>query len=303
MKKIRTYYDLPGETRSDVVGQIEAQVRRLRRRLERVRRTVAVLSGKGGVGKSVVTANLAAAWAAQGRRVGVVDADLNGPSMAKLLGVAERRLRVRADAVEPAVGAAGVKVMSMDLLLAGDDAPVAWAGPEAESFVWRGTLEAGTLREFLADTDWGELDILLLDLPPGTDRVEPVHALLPGLGGAVVVTLASDLSRFVVGKALRRLRDLGMPVVGYIENMAGYVCPHCGEIGRLFGESAGFDGVPQLARVPFDPELTDLADAGRPFVLERPDAAAARAILAAADAVDRFFDAGAAGAERPGGTP
>ncbi|MGH7545956.1 MAG: P-loop NTPase, partial [Gemmatimonadota bacterium] len=160
MKRIRTYFELPDETRSDVVGQIAAQGERLRRRLSCVKHVVAVASGKGGVGKSVVAANLAAALAAGDRRVGVLDADLNGPSQAKLFGVRGRRLKVLDDGVEPAAGPAGIRVMSMDLLLAGADAPVEWSGPESESFVWRGTLEANTWREFLADTEWGALDHL-----------------------------------------------------------------------------------------------------------------------------------------------
>lgn len=294
VKRIRTYYDLPDETRSDVVGQIAAQGERLRRRLSRVRHTVAVVSGKGGVGKSVVTANLAAALAAEGRRVGVLDADLNGPSQAKLLGVRGRRLKVLADGVEPVAGPSGLRMISMDLLLAGADAPVEWTGPESESFVWRGTLEANTLREFLADTEWGDLDYLVLDLPPGTDRLEPLHRMLPDLGGLVLVTLGSELSGFVVSKSVRRARDLGIPLAGYVENMAGYACPHCGSVGPLFGAAAGFDGLTRLARVPFDPELSRLADAGRPYVLERPDTPAGRAFIEAARALRAFFE------ERPG---
>lgn len=297
MKRIRTYYDLAPDTGSDVLGQIRGQVQRLHRRLTQVRFTLAVLSGKGGVGKSVVTANVAAALAGEGRRVGVVDADLNGPSMAKLLGARGQRLLVKADGVEPAVGAAGIRVISMDLLLAGEDAPVEWKGPQAESFVWRGTLEAAALREFLADTEWGALDYLLLDLPPGADRIEPVHDLLPHLGGVVFVTLASDLSQFVVRKAVHRVRELGIPIIGFIENMAGYVCPHCGAQGPLFGMSADLDGVPNLARIPFDPELTALADRGRPFVLERPESVAAQAFVQAAAKVGVFFE-GQSGGEQ-----
>lgn len=297
VKRIRTYFELPDETRSDVVGQIEAQGERLRDRLSRVRHVVAVASGKGGVGKSVVTANLAAALAAEGGRVGVLDADLNGPSQAKLLGVRGRRLKVLAGGVEPVTGPSGIRVISMDLLLAGADAPLEWTGPESESFVWRGTLETNALREFLADTEWGDLDHLVVDLPPGTDRLEPLHRLLPGLDGLVLVTLGSELSSFVVGKSVRRARELGVPVMGYVENMAGYACPHCGSVGPLFGDGEGFEGLARLARVPFDPELSRLADEGRPYVLERPDAPAARALVDAARAVRTFLERGPHGGE------
>jgi ATP-binding protein involved in chromosome partitioning len=296
VKRIRTYFELSGETRSDVAGQVERQAARVQERLRRVRHTVAVWSGKGGVGKSFVTANLAAALAREGWRVGVCDADVNGPSVARLLGVPRRPLRVTAGGVEPPAGVAGVRVMSMDLLLAADDAPVTWAGPESESFVWRGTLEAGTLREFLADTDWGELDLLLFDLAPGTDRVEPLRAWVPGLSGAVVVTVASGLARFVVGKSLRRLAELGVPCLGVVENMAAYVCPHCGGEGPLFGPDAAFAGVPALGRVPFDPACTAEADAGRPPVLVRPDGPVGRALRGVAAALRARLEPGAGGA-------
>jgi ATP-binding protein involved in chromosome partitioning len=295
VKRIRTYFDLPDATRSDVSGQMAHQSERLRRRLARVKRTVAVASGKGGVGKSVVTANLAAALAADGLRVGVLDADLNGPSQAKLLGVRGGRLRVRADGVEPVAGPAGIRVISMDLLLADADAPVRWSGPESESFVWRGTLEANALREFFADTEWGDLDYLLVDLAPGTERLEPLRALLPSLDGLVLVTLGAELAGFVVGKSVRRARELSLPIVGYVENMAGYVCPDCGSVGPLFGQGHGFEDVRCLARIPFDPELSRLADAGRPFVLERPDSVAGRAIHEAARELRGHFGAGSDG--------
>lgn len=291
MKKIRTYSDLPDSTASDVAGQLAAQAERLKRRLAPVRHTLAVLSGKGGVGKSLVTANLAAVLADQGARVGVVDADLNGPSMARLLG-ADRALplKVTDQAIEPASGAAGVRLMSMDLLLAGGDAPVQWVGPSTGSYVWRGTLEANTLREFLSDTAWGELDFLILDLPPGTERVVPIHELLPDLGGAVVVTTPSDLSRYIVRKSLTMARELGIPIVGYVNNMSGYSCQHCGKVGPLFeSDEPEFEDIPRLADIPFDPIFGYDTDSGRPGALQRPDSAGAQAVSLLADRVRTFF--------------
>ncbi len=291
MKKIRTYFEVPEASASDIEGQIAARTERMHRRLASVRHTLAVVSGKGGVGKSVVTANLATALAADGLAVGVVDADLNGPSMARLLGARGTPLKVTADAVEPATGCAGVKVMSMDLLLAGDATPVEWAGPGSGSFVWRGTLEANTLREFLADTEWGGLDYLILDLPPGTDRVTPLHELLPELGGLLLISLPSDLSRFIVGKSLTMARKLGIPIIGYVENMAGYLCPHCGGLGELFkSQDGGFEGVARLASLPFDPRFGSRTDAGEPDVLQRPGSPAGQAIRAIVAAVRTFFE-------------
>ena len=179
---MKRYRDIAGDGGSNIVGQVEAQQARLTTRLRDVRAIVAVVSGKGGVGKSSVTANLAAACAHAGDRVGVLDADLNGPTMAKMLGVRGRTLEVGPGGVEPPAGALGIRVMSMDLLLADDATPLTWDAPsQAEAHTWRGTMEANALREFLADTDWGALDVLLIDLPPGTDRLATIAGLVPAL--------------------------------------------------------------------------------------------------------------------------
>ncbi|RPH78172.1 MAG: hypothetical protein EHM88_16475, partial [Candidatus Rokuibacteriota bacterium] len=181
---VKRYRDIVGDGGSNIVGQVEAQQARLGARLREVRAIIAVVSGKGGVGKSSITANLAGAFALAGARVGVLDADLNGPSMATMLGVRGRTLTVGPAGVEPPAGALGIGVMSMDLLLAGDATPLTWDAPsQAEAHTWRGTMEANALREFLADTAWGPLDVLLLDLPPGTDRLATVTGLVPALSG------------------------------------------------------------------------------------------------------------------------
>lgn len=292
MKKLRSYFELPDHTASDIAGQLGAKAERLQRRLAEIRHTLAVVSGKGGVGKSLITANLAAQLARERLSVGVLDADLNGPSMARLLGAPRAPLKVREDSVEPATGAGGVKVMSTALLLAAENAPLQWTGPGKDSFIWRGTLEANTLREFLSDTAWGELDYLILDLPPGTDSLAPVHDLLPALGGAVVVTVPSELSTYIVSKSLSMARTLSIPVIGFVENMSGYLCPHCGEIGGLFEPvgDAPFEGVPRLAKVPFDPRMGRDTEAGRPGAIERPDSDAALAIRELATAVRKYFE-------------
>src|SRR5262249_28368133 len=158
---MKRYKDIAGDGGSNIVGQVADQQGRLRARLSAIRRTVAIVSGKGGVGKSSITAGLAAALAAEGYAVGVLDADLNGPSMAKMLGVRGQRLAVTPDGVEPARSAEGIRVVSMDLLLAADETPVVWDAPtQSEAHTWRGTMEASALREFLTDTAWGALDCL-----------------------------------------------------------------------------------------------------------------------------------------------
>ncbi len=289
-RRTRGYAQVVDGTASDIAGQLARRMDRVRRRLAKVRHTLAVVSGKGGVGKSAITANLAAFFANEGLKVGVLDADLNGPSAARLLG-ARGPLQVSEHEVEPVMGAAGVKVMSMDLLLTSEEVPVVWSGPKSESFLWRGTLEANAIREFLADTAWGELDYLVIDLAPGADRIVPVHDLIPDLGGAVVITIPSELSRVIVSKSLTMLSNRGIDAIGYVVNMAGYLCPDCGNRGPLFeADAISFDGIAHLADLPFDPEFGASTDAGRPGVLELPESPVSLGIGEIADHVRRRLE-------------
>jgi len=260
----RTYHDLTAADRSDLPGQIAAQRARVAERLATVRSVRPVVSGKGGVGKSFATASLAVSAARRGLTVGVVDADLRSPTVARMLGAAGP-LVVGESGVVPAVGAAGVRVISADFLL-GEGRPLAWRGREGEGFVRRGALEMGAVRTFLGDVAWGALDLLLVDLPPGADGVRDVATLAPSAEGAVVVTIPSDESRRSVERTMRALVDDGRPPLGVIENMAGYACRECDHIGPLFTGSAGADlarafDVPLLGRIPFDPSASP-ADPG-----------------------------------------
>jgi ATP-binding protein involved in chromosome partitioning len=270
---MKRYHDIPGDGGSDVAGQVAAQQARLRRRLDEVRHVLAVVSGKGGVGKSTVSASLACAFAVDGWRTGVLDADLNGPSIAKMLGVRGRRLSVAGDAVEPPTSPLGVKVMSMDLLLGADDAPLTWQAPtQADAHTWRGAMEAQALREFVADTAWGHLDVLVVDLPPGTDRLATVASLLPGIAGAVILTIPSDVSHLVVRKSITVARQVGVPILGLVENMAGlFPGPDAAAV-------AAESGIPFLGRVPFDRGLALAADRGDPYVATEPASPASRAL-------------------------
>jgi ATP-binding protein involved in chromosome partitioning len=274
---VKRYRDIAGDGGSDVAGQVGAQLARLRRRLEPIRFIIAVVSGKGGVGKSTITGGLASAFALDGWRVAVLDADLNGPSMAKVLGARGGRLQVVDNEIEPPVGILGIRVMSMDLLLPSDAAPLMWDAPtQAEAHTWRGTMEANAIREFLADTKWGALDVLVLDLPPGTDRLATVVSLVPGLAGTVLVTLPSDLSQLIVRKSITVARGAGVPVLGLVENMAGlFPGPDAETLAREAG-------IPFLGAVPFDRELALAADRGEPFVQVRAESDAARALRAVA---------------------
>jgi ATP-binding protein involved in chromosome partitioning len=255
---IRTYRDLTDPDRSGLAAQIGVQRSRVAERLAQVGRVVAVLSGKGGVGKSFVTAGVARAAARAGQSVGVLDADLNGPTAARLLDARDGRLVVQDDAVLPARGADGVAVVSMDHVL-GDGRPLAFRGPEQESFVWRGALEAAALREFLGDVAWGRLDLLLLDLPPGIARFAELCDLLPAPPAVLAVTIPTPESADAVRRALTAVRDRAAPLLGIVENMVGG--PFAGNAGD---ELAAEFGVPVLARVPWHPTLQSWDDlAGR----------------------------------------
>lgn len=279
----KRYRDIAGDGGSNILAQVEEFQARLRERMGRVRKKVAVTSGKGGVGKSVLTANLAVALATGGRLVGVLDADLNGPSMAKILGVREQRLLVSEEGLQPAGGPLGVKVLSMDLFLPEDVTPLTWQAPTQEdAFVWRETMEVTALRELLTDTAWGELDLLLLDLPPGAARLPALAGLLIDLDGALVVTIPSEVSQLVVGRSVELARTHGVRLLGLVENMAGYLCARCGTVGELFpgdsGSLAEASGLPFLGRIPFDPRIARCADRGTPYIVEHPGTRAAQAL-------------------------
>lgn len=263
--EIRTYGEVGGEDHSDLAGQVEEGRARVRRRLEEVDRVVAVMSGKGGVGKSFVASGIAAVLAAAGEETGLVDADLDSPTAARMLGAGRETLRVEEEGVRPAE-AAGVRLVSTELLLEGE-APLRWREPDGETFVWRGAQEQGVLREFLGDVVWGPLDWLLVDLPPGTGRLEQLLELVPEPDGVLGVTLPGEASRAAVERSLRLTRDRGVRLLGVIENMSGYTCPGCGRLGELFPGDAGRRlaeacDAPLLGTIPFDPEAARLADEG-----------------------------------------
>jgi ATP-binding protein involved in chromosome partitioning len=197
--------------------------------------------------------------------------------MAKILGVRGRRLAMSGDGVEPPASALGIKVMSMDLLLASDAAPLTWQAPtQEEAHTWRGSMEAQALREFLADTRWGDLDALLIDLPPGTDRLATIAALVPGLAGTVVVTITSDVSQAVVRRSITVARQAGAPVLGLVENMAGLLP---GPDAAILAAEAG---IPFLGSIPFDRALALAADRGDPLLATEPTSEVARALSAVA---------------------
>ncbi len=220
-------------------------------------RIVAVGSGKGGVGKSSVTALLALELRRRGRTVGILDADITGPSIPKLLGVTGP-LVDRGEGIEPAVSRSGVPVVSSQFMVEDEQTPV----------IWRGPLVTRLITQFFGSVHWGRLDYLLIDMPPGTSDVPlTVFQTIP-IDGMVFVLTPQDLAALIVTKAMNMARDLHVPLLGVVENMSYVRCPHCGEQIALFGESrvgrvASEYGVPVLARLPIAPAVSELSDAGR----------------------------------------
>jgi ATP-binding protein involved in chromosome partitioning len=295
-RRIRTYAEVGDGGGGDILAQVGAQAARVTERLAAIDHVIAVASGKGGVGKSLVSANLAAALAARGRRVGVLDGDLNGPSTAAMLGAARTPLRVTETGVEPATSSSGCRVMSMDLLLATADAPVRWREPAVGGFVWQSTLETGALRELLADTAWGALDYLLIDLPPGTDKIARLLSLVARPAALLLVTTPATAATAVVARSVTLARDAGLADVALVSNMDGYACPRCGAETPLFPAGGGAalaarTGVPLWATIPFDPAFGRATDTGEPLVGVQPEQPAVRAVQALADAVERHVRA------------
>ena len=254
-----------------VVQQITEQMKQVQARMAGVRHKLAVMSGKGGVGKSMTTVNLALALARLGHKVGVLDVDLNGPCVPRMLGMHGQSLTITPEGAVPPVGPLGMKVASMDFFLDAAS-PVRWKGPMDLSPVWLGLMEMNVIREFLADVMWGELDYLLADLPPGAaaDKPPVIAGFIPDLAGAIVVTTPSEVASDVVQKSVTYARDMGIKVLGMIENMSEYRCPSCGVESELFegNTQALCDAlnVPLIGRIPFDRTLAKTFDKGVPLL-------------------------------------
>ena len=246
--------------------------------LANVRNIIAVGSGKGGVGKSTTAVNLALALAAEGLAVGVLDADIYGPSVPMMLGLSGRPDSPDGKSIEP-MRAHGVEAMSVGLLV-DQDAPTIWRGPMATS----------AMTQLLNDTRWGDLDVLVVDLPPGTGDIQLTLAQKIPVAGAVVVTTPQDVATLDARKALKMFEKVAIPVLGLVENMAVHVCSACGHAEHLFGEggaarmSAQY-GVPVLGSLPLEIGIREQGDAGAPIVAARPGSAAAQAYLDTARAL------------------
>jgi ATP-binding protein involved in chromosome partitioning len=255
---------------------------RVSKTLARIKNRVLVFSGKGGVGKSTVAANLALALSLRGEKVGALDVDIHGPNLAKMLGVDEKKMDVSSDVITPVQVNANLKLVSMSFLLSSPDLPV----------IWRGPMKMKVIQQFLGDVDWGDLDWLIIDSPPGTgDEPLSVAQLIPATG-AVIVTTPQEVSILDSRKAVIFAFKLNLKVLGIIENMSGLNCPHCGRRIDLFktggGEVTALElGVPFLGRIPIDPRIVISGDEGRPFADVLPTSEASRAFQ---EIVDRIMN-------------
>jgi len=259
--------------------------------LPNVKNVIAVGSGKGGVGKSTVSVNLAVALAQAGARVGLLDADITGPNIPMMLGVTGQPKASENNKITP-LERHGVKCISIQFFV-----------PEGQPIVWRGPLVGGAIQQFLRDVDWGDLDYLVVDLPPGTSDAQLTLAQSVPLSGAVLVTTPQEVALSDVGKALGMFKRLSVPILGLVENMTAFACPHCGELTEIFGRGGGErfcqeHGIDFLGGVPLDVTVRQGGDVGVPAVAQREPGPAARALTAVAGAVAARMSVRAAGAEQ-----
>ena len=284
---MKTYSDIRGDGGSDLVGQVAAQERAIRQALARVRHLVAIGSGKGGGGKSTVTMALARALAAEGRAVAILDGDFNGPCQARLAGLEAAPWIPTTQGLAMPRTADGIGVVSFGSLLPEARPLELDSVAQGVERIWRATREFALLGQLVASIDWGRLDFLLFDLPPGAERTAQFAQFLGAETAFVLVTIPSEISRGVVARSISALERTTNPVLGYIENMAGYLCPACGEVRPLFPASGDGLSIPHLGAIPFDPELAALCDRGRPYPR---DLAAARAVAEAAARIVRSLE-------------
>jgi ATP-binding protein involved in chromosome partitioning len=243
--------------------------------IPQVKNTIAVSSGKGGVGKTTVSVNLAVALAQSGATVGLLDADIYGPNVPLMMGVKHPQEGSAENKIKPAERY-GVKIMSIGFFV-----------PDDQPIVWRGPMIHGAIQQFLRDVEWGELDYLIVDLPPGTGDAQLSIAQLVPMTGAVIVTTPQEVALLDSRKGLEMFRKVNVPLLGIVENMSYFVCPHCSKTTEIFSRGGGEKAaekldVPFLGAVPIDPAIRQGGDEGRPIVIANPDSPQAKAFVAIA---------------------
>jgi len=261
------------------------QEKRLKEKMSQVKHPLIVMSGKGGVGKSTVAVNLAYALSLSGNSVGILDIDLHGPNIAKMLGIEKQSIFAFEFGIEPVEVSENLKAVSIALTGYDADQPI----------IWRGPMKAAVIRQFLADVNWGALDYLVIDSPPGTGD-EPLSACqsIPHVSGIIIVTTPQDVAILDARKSVLFAREIKVPVVGIIENMSGFICPHCHAETDIFKKGGGEKAaqelkVPFLGRVPFQPEFVDFGDKGTPFVSFKQKSKPAEAFMGIVKKIEDFL--------------
>jgi len=253
--------------------------------LKKIKHKIVVLSGKGGVGKSTVSANLAISLNQKGYKVGLLDSDFHGPSIPKMLGLEEEKPEPSEKGIKPITTKSNLKVMSMAFLIPDKDAPV----------IWRGPMKMGAIKQLIGDVDWGELDYLIIDLPPGTgDEPLSIAQLIPDNDGAVIVTTPQDVALVSVRKSINFVKKMNMNVVGIIENMSGFKCPHCNKKIDLFktggGKKASEDfKVPFLGKIPIDPQIVQTGDKGTTSITKNKNQDTAKSFNNIVDNINKII--------------
>ncbi len=254
--------------------------------LRNIKHVIIVMSGKGGVGKSTVSSNLAMSLSMKGFKTGVMDIDITGPNIPKMFAVEDRQLMVENEKLIPVAIPPSLKLMSMAFLLQSKDTPVLWRGP----------VKMGAIKQFIEDVNWGDLDYLVIDMPPGTgDEALSIVQLIPKADGMVIVTTPQDVALLDSRKSLVFGAETNIPIIGIIENMSGFVCPHCGEVTNIFktggGEATAKEmNVQFLGRIPIEPGIVDAGDSGIPIVLGHPDSASSKAFGTIVDKIVKTVD-------------
>ncbi len=247
----------------------------LKERMSKIKHSLVVMSGKGGVGKSTVAVNLAYALSLSGKKVGILDVDIHGPNIAKMLGIENQTICNSEFGIQAVKVSENLKAVSLALVGYDPDQPIIWRGPR----------KTAAIRQFLGEVNWGELDYLIIDSPPGTgDEPLSVCQLIPNVQGIIIVTTPQDVAILDARKSVLFANELKIPVVGIIENMSGYICPHCHTETAIFKKGGGEKAarelkIPFLGRVPLQPEFVEYADQGTPFVSFQDKSAAAAAFI------------------------
>ena len=259
---------------------------KISKNLSKIKHKIIVLSGKGGVGKSTVSVNLALTLSKKNYNVGLLDSDLHGPSIPKMLGIEDERPEPTNTGFNPIFLSPHLKVMSIGFLLQDKDSPV----------IWRGPLKMGAIKQFIGDCNWGKLDYLIIDLPPGTgDEPLSIAQLIPKCDGTVIVTTPQDVALVSVRKSINFVKKMNMPIIGIIENMSGFKCPHCGKSIDIFKIGGGLKAskdfnVPFLGKVPLDIDIVETGDSGEPFVIKNKDSEAAKAFVEIVENIEKIVN-------------